>query len=36
MEAAKAKGDAAAAQAAEAKFKAGWKGDPAFMSLGRL
>jgi tetratricopeptide (TPR) repeat protein len=36
MEAAKAKGDTAAAQEAEAKVKESWKGDPAFLSLGRL
>ena len=36
VQAAKAKGDAAATQAAEEKLKAGWRGDPAFLSLGRL
>jgi tetratricopeptide (TPR) repeat protein len=36
MEAAKAKGDTAAASEAQAKVKATWKGDPAFLSLGRL
>ena len=34
VQAARAKGDTAAAQAAEEKLKAGWRGDPAFLSPG--
>ena len=35
-EAAKARGDTAAVDEADAKVKASWMGDPAFLSLGRL